>query len=380
MKNKVLFILLSFSLCFPLIAVSQNTHRENGWYHVIDNKKDSLSIEPILTVNDFATLELDTSNLGQYAIFGQISQQKIKKWAIETEKAIGKQIAFVFNDSIITSPQVNAKIESGAFVITSSSDKKLPQLYKQIIENKLYSCGITYRNGYILNKKGEIIGNYSNGYICACLLVTEAGAPFSKADEELIRRFQGGKIPAVLAINKIDLLEDKSVLMEQIAQYAGRYDFQAVVPVSARDGSGMEDLLSELKGLCMPGGHLFPEDTLTDQPERVIAGELVREKTLRLLDKEVPHGVAAVTERMKDRDGILDIDVTLYCEKPGHKGILIGKGGAMLKKIGTAARQDLERFFGCKVNLQLWVKVKEDWRQRPETLQSLGFSERDLEL
>ena len=214
----------------------------------------------------------------------------------------------------------------------------------------------------------------------ACLLVTEAGAPFSKADEDLIRRFQGGKIPAVLAINKIDLLEDKSVLMEQIAQYAGRYDFQAVVPVSARDGSGMEDLLSELKGLCMPGGHLFPEDTLTDQPERVIAGELVREKTLRLLDKEVPHGVAAVTERMKDRDGILDIDVTLYCEKPGHKGILIGKGGAMLKKIGTAARQDLERFFGCKVNLQLWVKVKEDWRQRPETLQSLGFSERDLEL
>lgn len=120
----------------------------------------------------------------------------------------------------------------------------------------------------------------------ACLLVTEAGAPFSKADEELIRRFQGGKIPAVLAINKIDLLEDKSVLMEQIAQYAGRYDFQAVVPVSARDGSGMEDLLSELKGLCMPGGHLFPEDTLTDQPERVIAGELVREKTLRLLDKD----------------------------------------------------------------------------------------------
>lgn len=136
MKNKVLFILLSFSLCFPLIAASQNTHREDGWYHVIDNKKDSLSIEPILTVNDFATLELDTSNLGQYAIFGKISQQKIKKWAVETEKAIGKQIAFVFNDSIITSPQVNAKIESGAFVITSPFDKRLPQIYKQLIEYK----------------------------------------------------------------------------------------------------------------------------------------------------------------------------------------------------------------------------------------------------
>ena len=133
MKNKVLFILLSFPLCFSMIAISQHVHRENGWYHVID--KDSLSIEPILAVNDFATLRLDTSNLGQYVIFGQISQHKIKKWASETEKAIGKQIAFVFNDSIITTPQVNAKIESGAFVITSPFDKKLPQLYKQIIEN-----------------------------------------------------------------------------------------------------------------------------------------------------------------------------------------------------------------------------------------------------
>ena len=214
----------------------------------------------------------------------------------------------------------------------------------------------------------------------ACLLVTEAGAKISKADEELIRRFKGGKIPAVLAINKIDLLEDKSPIMEQIAQYSALYDFQAVVPISAKDGRGMEELLEELKKLCLPGGHLFPEDTLTDQPERVIASEIVREKVLRLLDKEVPHGVAAVTERMKDRDGILDIDVTVYCEKSGHKGILIGKGGAMLKKIGTTARQDLERFFDCKVNLQLWVKVKEDWRQRPETLQSLGFSEKDLEL
>ncbi len=214
----------------------------------------------------------------------------------------------------------------------------------------------------------------------ACLLVAEAGAPLSKADEELMGRFRQGKVPAVLAVNKIDLLEDKSPLMEQIAQFAARYDFQAVVPVSARDGSGMEALLEELSRLCLPGGHLFPEDTLTDQPERVIVSETVREKVLRLLDQEVPHGVAAVTERMKDREGIVDADVTIYCEKPGHKGILIGKGGAMLKKIGSSARQDLERFFGCKVNLQLWVKVKEDWRQRPETLQSLGFSQKDLDL
>ena len=214
----------------------------------------------------------------------------------------------------------------------------------------------------------------------ACLLVTEAGGKVSKADEDLIRRFHSSHIPAVLAINKIDLLADKSELMAQIAEFSALYDFAAVVPVSAKDGSGMGELLEELKKMAEPGGHFFPEDTLTDQPERVIASEIVREKLLRLLDKEIPHGTAAVTERMKERDGILDLDVTIFCERSNHKGIIIGKGGAMLKKIGIAAREDLERFFGCKVNLQLWVKVKEDWRQRRETLQSLGFSEKDFEL
>ncbi len=213
----------------------------------------------------------------------------------------------------------------------------------------------------------------------ACLLVTEAGAKLSKADEDLIRRFQDGHIPSVLAINKIDLLSDKTKLMEQIAVYSELYPFRAVVPVSARTGSGMEELLDELAELTEPGGFFFPEDTLTDQPEQVIAAETVREKVLRLLEQEVPHGVAAVTERMTERGDLLEIDVTLYCEKQSHKGILIGKGGSMLKRIGSDARQDLERFFGCKVNLQLWVKVKEDWRQRPQTLQSLGFSQTDLE-
>lgn len=214
----------------------------------------------------------------------------------------------------------------------------------------------------------------------ACLLVTQAGAPVSKADEDLIARFRKGHIPAVLAINKIDKLPDKSPLMEQIAAYSQLYDFEAVVPVSALNGDGMDALLDELKALSMPGGWFFDEDTLTDQPERVLAAELVREKVLRLLDQEIPHGVAAVTEVMREEGSLLELHVTLYCEKLNHKGILIGKGGAMLKRIGSAARQDLERFFGCKVNLQLWVKVKEDWRQRPETLQSMGFSPKDLEL
>ena len=214
----------------------------------------------------------------------------------------------------------------------------------------------------------------------SCLLVVQAGAPLSKADEELIGRFKKGHIPAVLAINKTDLLGDKTRLMEQIAEYSGLYDFEAVVPVSAEKGDGMDALLDELKGLTLPGGWLFPEDTLTDQTEPVLAAELVREKALRLLEQEVPHGVAAVTEHRQEQGELLEIHVTLYCEKPNHKGILIGKGGEMLKRIGSAARKDLEEFFGCRVNLQLWVKVKEDWRQRPETLQGMGFSLRDLEI
>lgn len=208
-----------------------------------------------------------------------------------------------------------------------------------------------------------------------CVLVTEAGAKISKADEDLIGRFRQGHIPAVLVINKIDLLEDKTRLMEQIAAYSQLFAFEAVVPVSARTGSGMDDLLGELKSMAQPGGWFFEEDMLTDQPEQTIAAETVREKVLRRCDKEVPHGVAAVTERMLDEGNHLEIDVTIYCEKASHKGIIIGKGGSMLKAIGTDARIDLERFFGCKVNLQLWVKVKEDWRQRPQILQSLGFKQ-----
>ncbi len=213
----------------------------------------------------------------------------------------------------------------------------------------------------------------------ACLLVTEAKGRVTQADRELIKRFQAGKIPAVLAVNKLDLMKEKEPLIEQIAAFSQLYEFQAVVPVSARTGEGVEELLEELFLLEQPGGHLFPEDTLTDQPERVIAAELVREKLLRFLDQEVPHGIAAVTEQMREEGEILRVDVTIYCERAAHKGIVIGKAGSMLKKVGSSAREELERFFGCRVNLQLWVKVKEDWRQRPETLQSMGFSEKDLE-
>ena len=215
----------------------------------------------------------------------------------------------------------------------------------------------------------------------ACLLVVEAGKNISPADLELIEKFKSLTMPAVLAINKIDLLPDKSVLISQIAELSQLYDFEAVVPISALDGNGVKDLAAELDQLAMPGGHFFEEDTLTDQPERVLAGEIVREKLLRLCDKEVPHGIAVVVEKMREREdksGITDIDATIYCEKETHKGIIIGKNGAMLKKVGSFARSDMERFFDCKINLQLWVKVKEDWRNRSGALHSFGFDSSDF--
>lgn len=207
-----------------------------------------------------------------------------------------------------------------------------------------------------------------------CLLTVEADKKISPAEEELIARFTARKMPVVLAINKIDLLKNKEALLSQILAYSGLYDFAAVVPVSAQTGEGMDELLEELNRFALPGRHMFDEDTLTDQPERVIAGELLREKLLRLLEREVPHGIAVAVERFKDReDGILDIEATIYCEKESHKGIVIGKGGATLKKAASLARADMEEFFDCQVNLQCWVKVREGWRNREGIIHTFGL-------
>lgn len=215
----------------------------------------------------------------------------------------------------------------------------------------------------------------------ACLLVTEACRNITDTELKLMEKFGAMGVPAILAINKIDTVKDKSDLMLQIARYSEKYDFDAVVPVSAQTGSGIDQLKDELKKQAQEGGHLFDEDTITDQPERVLAAEMIREKMLRLLDKEIPHGTAVVIERMKTRDDkdIIDMDATIYCEKASHKGIIIGKGGSMLKKIGTYARQDMEAFFNCKVNLTMWVKVKEDWRNRENLLRSFGYDNNDFE-
>ena len=209
--------------------------------------------------------------------------------------------------------------------------------------------------------------NESVGGVDCCMLVVEADKSPVQTELDFIDKFKALGMPAILVINKIDMIKDKEILMKQILEYSKLYDFEAIVPVSASDGNGMNELLEELKKQASEGGHFFEDDTLTDQPERVIASEIIREKILRLCNAEIPHGTAVVIEKMKTRDnGILDIDATIFCEKESHKRILIGKNGAMLKKISTFARQDMERFFDCKVFLQVWIKVKEDWRNRTQ--------------
>lgn len=210
----------------------------------------------------------------------------------------------------------------------------------------------------------------------SCLFVVDANDDkINAAELELVKKFKQEKMTVVLAINKIDCIKEKTDLMKKIAELSSLYDFKAVVPVSAADGNNLDALLEELKALSVPSVHYFPDDTLTDQPERVLAAEIIREKMLRLLDKEIPHGAAVGIEKMREREdgSLMDVEATIYCERESHKGIIIGKGGSMLKKISTFARQDMENFFDIKVNLKCWVKVKEDWRNREGLIHNFGL-------
>ena len=209
----------------------------------------------------------------------------------------------------------------------------------------------------------------------ACLFVVEPEGELRPAEKELIEKFKKLKMPVILAINKVDTLPEKEVLMTRIAELSQVYDFDAIVPVSAMRVINMDALLGELNKLADESVFFFPEDTLTDQPERVLAAEMIREKLLRNLDREIPHGVAVSIEKMRERDDsdIMDVEAIIYCEKESHKGIIIGKGGAMLKKVSTRAREDMEKFFMCKINLRCWVKVKEGWRNREGLIHNFGL-------
>ena len=223
-------------------------------------------------------------------------------------------------------------------------------------------------------KMNQAVGD-SIGGVDACLFVVEAKGDIKKGEYELLEKFKKLKVPVILAINKIDMIKDKEELLARIVQFSELFDFEAVVPVCASNGEHIDELVDEMKRLAFESPHFFPDDTLTDQPERVLAAEIIREKILRLMDKEIPHGIAVSIEKMRERDDkdILDIEAIIYCERESHKGMVIGKKGAMLKKISTYARQDLEAFFGIKVNLQTWVKVKEDWRNREGLIHNFGL-------
>ena len=216
----------------------------------------------------------------------------------------------------------------------------------------------------------------SLGGIDGAVLVADAGAKALRAEEkELIEKLKQHRIKAILALNKIDTLPSKELLLEKMAQFAALYDFEAIVPLSALKGENIEALKAELAKFAVEGPFFFPEDTLTDQPERVLVSELIREKMLKLLSQEVPHGVAVSIEKMRMRESgdVMDVEAVIYCERESHKGIIIGKKGAMLKRISTEARLDMERFFDCKVNLSTWVKVKEDWRNRQGLIHNFGL-------
>lgn len=221
----------------------------------------------------------------------------------------------------------------------------------------------------------KAVGDGING-VDACLFVTEPEGDIREAELELLKRLKAEKAPVVLAINKIDTVKQKEAIMEKIVKFTNEFDFEAVVPVSALKNENVDLIIEELNKLTYESVHFFPDDTLTDQPERVLAGEIIREKMLLLLDKEVPHGVAVSIEKMRERsDGsnIMDVEATIYCERESHKGIIIGKKGDMLKKISTRARADMENFFQCKINLQCWVKVKEGWRNREGLIHNFGL-------
>ena len=234
-----------------------------------------------------------------------------------------------------------------------------------------------------LHKARSRLGDYmvkvvreSLASVEAALLLVEPIPHVGEPEKILLQRIREEKLPCVLCINKIDTVAKKDDLLAVIAAYSEAYDFDGIFPISARARDGLDELLDEFKKYAVEGPQLFPDGMTTDQPDRQVVGEIVREKLLRNLDKEIPHGTAVEITRFIERDDeVIEVDATIYCEKASHKGIIIGKNGAMLKKISTEARQDIERFMGTKVYLETWVKVKENWRDNMNYIRSFGYND-----
>ncbi len=273
---------------------------------------------------------------------------------------VGEKIAAVSRKSQTTRTRITG--------IRNIGDTQLvffdtPGLHKPV--NKL--------SEHMLNTVKESVSD-----IDAVLFVQDCTKKINEHEVNLLKSLNNSNMPVILVLNKIDLLKNKEELASTIADLTSKADFQAIIPVSVIDNNGIDLVIDEIIAIAEDSIHYFPDDMITDQPEKVLAGEMIREKLLELLKDEVPHGIAVGVEQMSERDDkdILDISAVIYCERDSHKGIIIGKGGAMLKKASSAARIELEEFFQIKVNLQCWVKVKEDWRNREGLIRSFGLSDK----
>ena len=274
-----------------------------------------------------------------------------------TNALVGEKIAIVSNKPQTTRNRISAVVTRGdtQFVLMDTPGFHKPR---------------TRLGDYMVNVVKESVAD-----VDAVMLLIEPIANIGKQEEELIARIKEARVPAVLVINKIDTVE-KSVLLEVMAVYSAACEFDAIIPISAKNGEGLDELMQQLEKYAVEGPQLFPDDMISDQPEKQICAELVREKLLLCLDKEIPHGTAIEVTKFSEREnGIIDMDITIFCEKASHKGIIIGKQGAMFRRIGELARNDIEAFMGTKVFLQTWVKVKENWRDSMAQLRNFGFSE-----
>ncbi len=274
-----------------------------------------------------------------------------------TNALAGEKIAIVSNKPQTTRNRITAVCQRGEtqFVFLDTPGFHKPR---------------TRLGDYMVNVVRQSVAD-----VDAVVLVVEPVASLGPQERELIASIKAANCPAVLAINKLDTVEPEK-LLAVIALYSEAYAFNAIVPISAKTGDGVEELLKELDKFAVESPALFPEGVTTDQPEKQVCAELIREKLLLNLECEVPHGTAVEITRFSERDdGIIDLEATIYCEKASHKGIIIGKHGAMLKKIGEDARKDIEEFMGTKVFLQTWVKVKEKWRDSNSLLRNFGYTD-----
>lgn len=282
-------------------------------------------------------------------------------------RIIGQKISIVSDKPQTTRTKINGVFNSGdtqiVFVDTPGFHKPKNLLGQSMI--KAIGEGMSDIEAAVLVVEAVTKFNLEDGEIPA-------------AEKELIEKIKKRNLKTVLVINKTDLLNDKSELFELIEKYMHYYSFCDVIPLSAKTGDGIDILKDICLSFAKESVHYFPDDDLTDQPEKVIVAEFIREKLLMLLDKEIPHGIAVDLERFYERDTkdgepILEIEAVIYTEKDSHKGIIIGKGGAMLKRIGILARKDIEKFYGIRASLKIWVKTKEDWRNRQNLIHTFGL-------